>query len=89
MWWEWRSLVAGHPLALLSSPLNGPFHKAAARARPALGKERLMEPLTDGILIALFLWATVAVIKKGAWRKPEPSCHVYVRQGDDKPVTDC
>ena len=24
-----------------------------------------MEPLTDGILIALFLWATVAVIKKG------------------------
>ena len=48
-----------------------------------------MEPLTDGILIALFLWATVAVIKKGAWRKREPSCHVYIRQGDVKPVADC
>ena len=48
-----------------------------------------MEPLTDGILIALFLWATVAMIKKGSWKKPEPSCHVYIRQGDDKPMADC
>ena len=48
-----------------------------------------MEPLTDGILIALFLWATVAVIKKRSWRKPESSCHVYICQGDDKPVADC
>ena len=48
-----------------------------------------MEPLTDGILIALFLWATVAMIKKESWKKPESSCHVYIRQGDDKPVADC
>ena len=61
---------------------------ARARARSEVGKERLMEPLTDGILIALFLWATVAVIKKGVWKKPEPSCHVYIRQGDDKPVVE-
>jgi len=51
--------------------------------------EMLMEPLTDGVLIALFLWATVAAIKKGSWKKPEPSCHVYIRPGDDKPVADC
>ena len=50
-----------------------------ARARSEVGKERLMEPLTDGILIALFLWATVAVIKKGFWKKPEPYCHLYIR----------
>ena len=48
-----------------------------------------MEPLTDCILIALFLWATVAVIKKGVWKKPELSCHVYIRQGEDEPVADC
>ena len=48
-----------------------------------------MEPLTDGILIALFLWATVAVIKKRSMKTPEPSCHVYIRQGDDNPVVDC
>ena len=41
-----------------------------------------MEPLTDGVLIALFLWATVAVIKKGSWKKPEPS------RDSDKPVAD-
>ena len=62
---------------------------ARARARSEVGKERLMEPLTDGILIALFLWATVAMIKKGSWKKPEPSCHVYIRQSYDKPVSDC
>ena len=60
-----------------------------ARARSEVGKERLMEPLTDGILIALFLWATVAVIKKGFWKKPESSCHLYIRQGEDEPVADC
>ena len=48
-----------------------------------------MEPLTDDILIALFLWATVAAIKKGSWKKPEPSCHMYIRRGDEKPVADC
>ena len=48
-----------------------------------------MEPLTDGILIALFLGATVAAIKKGSWKKPESSCHVYIHRGDDKPVADC
>ena len=76
-------------LALVSRRFGCPVYKAATRARPEVGKERLMEPLTDGILIALFLWATVAVIKKGSWKKPEPSCHVYIRQGDDKPVADC
>ena len=48
-----------------------------------------MEPLTDGILIALFLWATVAVIKKGFWKKSEPSGHLYILQGEDEPVADC
>ena len=82
-------LVDAPPLILLSLPLSGRTPKAPARTRPEAGKERLMEPLTHGILIALFLWATVAVIKKGSWKKPEPSCHVYIRQGDDKPVADC
>ena len=48
-----------------------------------------MEPLADGILIALLLWATVAVIKKGSRKKSEPSSHPYIRQVDDQPVADC
>ena len=30
-----------------------------------------MEVITDGILIALYLWATVAVIKQGTWNKQQ------------------
>ena len=47
-----------------------------------------MEVITDGILIALYLWATVAVIKQGTWKKPEASCDVYIREEDGRPMTD-
>ena len=52
-------------------------------------KERFMDVITDGILIALYLWATVAVIKQGTWKKSEASCDVCIREEDDGPMTDC
>ena len=52
-------------------------------------KEGCMDVITDGILIALYLWATVAVIKQGTWNKPATSCDVYLREEDGRPMTDC
>ena len=37
-----------------------------------------MESLTEVILITLFIWAGVAMIKKGSRKKQVQSCHVYV-----------
>ena len=48
-----------------------------------------MEPLTDGVLIALFLWAVAAVIRKKTAKEPDPSCHVFFREGDEHPMSDC
>ena len=48
-----------------------------------------MDVITDGILIALYLWATVSVIKQGTWKKSEASCDVCIREEDGGPMTDC
>jgi len=37
-----------------------------------------MESLTEVILITLFIWAGVAMIKKGSRKKQVPSCHVHI-----------
>ena len=52
-------------------------------------KEGFGDVITDGILIALYLWETVAVIKQGTWKKSEASCDVYLREEDSRPMTDC
>jgi len=47
-----------------------------------------MEPFTDGVLILLFLWAIAAVVRKEA-KEPDPSCHVFFREGDERPMSGC
>ena len=34
------------------------------RAKPVIAQQILLEPFTEAVLIVLFLWATVAVIRK-------------------------
>ena len=46
-------------------------------------------PLTDGVLILLFLWAVAAVILEKAAKEPDPSCHVFFREGVEHPMSDC
>ena len=46
-------------------------------------------PLTDGVLILLFLWAVAAVILEKAAKEPDPSCHVFFREGDEHPMSHC
>ena len=50
---------------------------------------KAMPPLTDGVLILLFLWAVAAVILEKAAKEPDPSCHVFFREGDEHPMSDC
>ena len=48
-----------------------------------------MEPFTDSVLILLFLWAIAAVVRKKAAKEPDPSCHVFFREGDERPMSGC
>ena len=58
-------------------------------ARPKADTERLCPPLNDGVLILLFLWAVAAVILEKAAKEPDPSCHVFFREGVEHPMSDC
>ncbi len=51
-----------------------------------------MDPLTDGILLALFITATVVAAHKTQRPGPsetKPSCKVFYRSGDDHPMRHC
>ena len=47
-----------------------------------------MELLADAVLIALFVWATAAVIRKKAAKEPDPSRHAFYGEGDEHPMSD-
>ena len=50
-----------------------------------------MDPLTDGILLALFVTATVVAAHKASRKQApaEESCKVFVREGDEHPMRHC
>ena len=50
-----------------------------------------MDRLTDGILLALFVTATVVAAHKATRKKPpaEGSCKVFFREGDEHPMRHC
>ena len=50
-----------------------------------------MDPLTDGILLALLVTATVAAAHKATPNQAslEESCKVILREGDDHPLRHC
>lgn len=50
-----------------------------------------MEPLTDGILLTLFVTATVVADHKAKRKQPpaEGCCKVFFREGDEHPMRHC
>ena len=50
-----------------------------------------MDPLTDGILLALFVTATVVAAHKATRKQPpaEGSCKVFFREGGEHPMRHC
>ena len=50
-----------------------------------------MDPLTDGIQLALLVTATVAAAHKATRKQAssEDSCKVILRKGDDHPLRHC